>query len=199
MAIQLKIRDIRTGDAQVAEFEGVAAAEAWLRERPRFMEVLGPSRPGAIPSDDEARLREAMRPLDPDERLAQAQQDERNAEAIRKALAGEQDRMRKELEARREANKSADPDRPMVIAWERGGGLHNGDPADDREPTDAVRQAVKAWVAERESWVHSRGQYVVSAQVVVWPGPLPKGVSEDERVQMGGKFDVLYGTPPELN
>lgn len=199
MAIQLKIRDIRTGDARVAEFEGVADAEAWLRERPRFMEVLGPPRHGMIAAADELRLRDAMRPLDPDERLAQAQQDERNAEAIRKALSGEQDRMRKEMEARREANKDADPDRPMVIAWERGKPAYNADPADDREPTQAVHDAVKAWVIERESWVHSRGQYVVSAQVVVWPGPLPKGTSEEERVQMGGKFEVLAGTPPELN
>ncbi len=199
MAIQLKIRDIRTGDGKVAEFESVDDAEAWLRNRPQFVDVLGPSHPGAIAPADEARLRQALRPFDAEEQAAQAQQEERDAEAIRKALAGEQERMRKELEARREANKDADPDRPMVIAWERGGGLHNGDPADDREPTDAVRQAVKAWVAERETWVHSRGQYVASAQVVVWPGPLPKGTSEEERVQMGGKFDVLYGTPPELN
>ena len=199
MAIQLKIRDVRTGDARVAEFESVGDAEAWLRERPRFMEVLGPPRQGMIAPADELRLREAMRPLDDDERMAQAQQDERNAEAIRKALLGEQERMRKEMEARREANRDADPDRPMVIAWERGKGLYNADPVDEREPTKAVHEAVKAWVAERDTWVHPRGQYVVSAQVVVWPGPLPKGVSEDERVQAGGKFEVLYGTPPELN
>lgn len=199
MAIELKIRDIRTGDAQVAEFESVAAAEQWLRERPRFVEVLGPPRHGTIAAADEIRLREAIRPLDAEERMAQVQQDERNAEAIRKALAGEQERMRKEVEARREANRDADPDRPMVIAWERGKGLLNADPADDRTPTQAIHDAVKAWVAERNTWVHSRGQYVVSAQVVVWPGPLPKGTGEDERVQVGGKFEVLYGTPPELN
>lgn len=199
MTIQLKIRDIRTGDAQVAEFAGVDDAEAWLRERPRFMEVLGPARQGSIAAADELRLRGAMRPLDAEEHLAQAQQDERNAEVIRKALAGEQERMRQEMEARREANRSADPNRPMVIAWERGKGLLNADPADDRTPTDAVHRAVEAWVAERGTWVHSRGQYVVSAQVVVWPGPLPTGTGEDERVQMGGKFEVLYGTPPELN
>jgi hypothetical protein len=199
MTIALKIRDIRTGDARVAEFESVDDAEAWLRERPRFIEVLGPPRPGSIPADDEQRLRSAMRPLDAEEHRAQAQQDERNAEAIRKALAGEEERMRKEFEARRVQNRSADPDRPMVIAWERGKGLANADPADDRTPTAKVYEAVKAWVAERDSWVHPRGQYVFSAQVVVWPGPLPAGTGEDERVQPGGRFDVLSGTPPELN
>lgn len=199
MAIQLKVRDIRTGAANVVEFESVDETEAWLRARPRFVDVLGPSHPGAIAPDDEARLRQALRPFDDEEHAAQAQQDERDAEVIRKAIAVEQDRMRQEIEARREANKHADPDRPMVIAWERGKGLLNADGADDREPTKAVYEAVKAWVAERDTWVHPRGQYVVSAQVVVWPGPLPKGVSEEERVQMGGKFEVLHGTPPELN
>jgi hypothetical protein len=200
MAIQLKVRDIRTGAGKVAEFESVDEAEAWLRDRPRFVDVLGPSHPGAIPSADEARLRQALRPFDDEEHAAQAQQDERDAEVIRKALAVDQERMLKEIEARREANKDADPDRLMTVSWERGSGsLENSDPADDRVPNDTVRKAVEAWVAERDTWVHSRGQYVVSANVVVWPGPLPKGVGEDERVQMGGKFEVLYGTPPELN
>jgi len=199
MTIELKVRDIRTGEARVAEFASVDDAEAWLRERPRFTEVLGPPRPGTIAAADEIRLRQSIRPLDAEERLAQAQQDERSAEAIRKALAGEQERMRKELEARREANRSADPDRPMAVSWERGQGIANADPADDRTPTDAVHRAVAAWVAERDTWVHPRGQYLVSAQVVVWPGPLPQGTTEDERVQPGGRFEVLYGTPPELN
>lgn len=198
MAIQLKIRDIRTGDAQVAEFEGVGDAETWLRERPRFVEVLGPASHGAIEPGDEIRLREAMRPLDDEERLAQAKQDERNAEAIRKAMAAEQERMRKEMESRRAANRDADPNRAMVVSFERGKGTRNADPGDDREVPEVVRKAVLAWVAERDTWVHARGQYVVNAQVVVWPGPVPGG-SEDERVQAGGQFNVLAGTAPELS
>jgi hypothetical protein len=199
LAIKLKIRDIRTGAGKVAEFESVDECEAWLRARPQFVDVLGPSHPGAIPSADEARLRQALRPFDAEEQAAQAQQDERDAEAIREVLAGEQEKMRKEIEARREANRDADPNRPMAVSWERGGSFENSDPADDREPNEVMRKAVQAWVAERDTWVHPRGQYVVSASVVVWPGELPKGVGEDERVQMGGKFEVLYGTPPELN
>lgn len=198
MAIQLKIRDIRTGDAQVAEFESVGDAETWLRERPRFVEVLGPASHGAIAPGDETRLREAMRPLDEEERLAQAKQDERNAEAIRKAMASEQERMRKEMESRRVANRDADPNRVMVVSFERGKGMRNADPGDDREVPEVVRKAVLAWVAERDTWVHSRGQYVVNAQVVVWPGPVPGG-DEDERVQAGGQFNVLVGTAPELS
>ncbi len=199
MAIELKVRDMHTGNARVTAFETVDEAEAWLRARPAFTEVLGPSRPGAIAPADEQRLRAAMRPLDDEERKAEAEQDARNAEVIRKALAGEEERMRKEIEARREQNRTADPNRPMMVSWERGKGLYNSDPADDRKPTQAIHDALKAWVAERDTWVHPRGQYIISAQVVVWPGPLPPGTDEDERVQMGGKFEVLYGTPPELN
>jgi hypothetical protein len=198
MAIQLKIRDIRTGDAQVAEFEGVGDAETWLRARPRFVEVLGPASHGAIAAGDELRLREAMRPLDDEERVAQAKQDERNAEAIRKAMASEQERMRKEMESRRVANRDADPNRAMVVSFERGKDMRNADPGDDREVTAVVRKAVLAWVAERDTWVHARGQYVVNAQVVVWPGPVPGG-NEDDRVQAGGQFNVLAGTAPELS
>lgn len=198
MAIELKIRDIRTGEAQVAEFQSVGDAETWLRERPRFTEVLGPPRHGAIDAGDETRLRDAMRPLDEEERAAQAQQDLRNAEAIRKAMAGEQERMRQDAEARREANRDADPNRPMAVSFERREGMHNADPADDRAVPEIVRKAVLAWVAERDTWVHARGQYVVNAQVVVWPGPVPGG-NEDDRVHAGGQFNVLAGTPPELS
>jgi len=196
MAIELKIRDIRTGVAQVAEFESVGDAATWLRERPPFVEVLGPPRQGAIAADDEARLRDAMRPLDDEERAAQGAQDERDAAAMRQVLEAQQERTKQEMETRREAVANADPDRPIAVAFERGKGMHNADSIDERPITDVARTAVLAWVAERDSWVHSRGQYVVSAQLAVWPGPIPGG-NEDERVQVGGRFEVLSGSPPD--
>ncbi|MCH9681483.1 MAG: hypothetical protein K0V04_08625 [Deltaproteobacteria bacterium] len=198
MAVELKIRDIRTGNAQVAEFENIDDAEAWLRERPPFVEVLGPPRHGAIAAKDEMRLRDAMRPLDEQERAAQTKQDERDAEAMRNILSAQQDRMKQEMEARREAVKDADPNRPLHIAFERGKEMRNADPIDDRPVTEAARKAVLAWVAERDTWVHARGQYVNDAQVVVWPGPIPSG-NEEDRVEQGGQFNVLAGTAPELN
>jgi hypothetical protein len=198
MPVQLKIRDIRTGKAQVAEFESIGDAETWLRERPPFVEVMGPPSQGAIAPDDEIRLRDAIRPLDDEEKAAQTQQDERDAAAMRDMLAKEQDRMKQQMQTQREAMRNADPDRLMPIAWERGKGCHNADPADDRPVTEAVKHAVQAWVKERDGWVHARGQYLVDAMVTAWPGPIPSG-NEDERVQAGGKFNVLAGTPPELN
>ena len=55
---------------------------------------------------------------------------------------------------------------------------------------------VEAWVAERNSWVHRRGQYLVDAQLLVWPGPVPSG-DEADRIEQGGQFNVLFGDPDE--
>ncbi|HLT40057.1 MAG TPA: hypothetical protein VK034_27440, partial [Enhygromyxa sp.] len=150
----------------------------------------------AIAAADESRMRKAMRPLDKEEKAAQATQDERDAALMRDALAKEQARAREQMEARREENCSADPNRQMHVTWERGKGCRNGDPADPREVNEVVRAAVEAWVAERDSWVHRRGQYLVDAQLLVWPGPVPGG-DEGDRIEPGGQFNVLFGDPDE--
>lgn len=194
MAVQLKIRDIRTGKAQIAEFESVDDTLTWLASRPRFIEVLGPPERGAIADDDEKRMRRAMRPLDKQERAAQATQDERDNAIMREALAREQARAREQIEAMREQNRSADPNRQMHITWERGKGCRNADPSDEREVSEAARAAVEAWIAERNTWVHPRGQTLVDAQLIVWPGPVPGG-DEDDRIERGGQFSVLADDP----
>lgn len=198
MPIEFKIRDIRTGDAQVAELPDLDQAEAWLRERPQFIQIVGLVNEGSMTRGEEARLKEAMRPFDDDEKAFVAEQDRRDAEAIARQMAREQEMAEQRMAAQREANRSADPNRPMQINWEKDKGCRNSDQTDERPVTDQVIQAVAAWVAERNSWVHSRGQYLINAQMVVYPGKLPEGVSEDERVQPGGQFNVLAGTP-EMN
>ncbi|HLT35849.1 MAG TPA: hypothetical protein VK034_06175, partial [Enhygromyxa sp.] len=102
MAVQLKIRDLQTGKAQIAEFERVDDAVTWLAERPRFVEVLGPPQRSSIAAADEQRMRAAMRPLDDEERAAVAAQDRRDAEALRDAMAREQARAQEQIEAFRE-------------------------------------------------------------------------------------------------
>jgi hypothetical protein len=194
VVVQLKIRDIKTGQAQIAEFEHLADAVTWLSERPRFVEVLGPTQQTSLSAAEERRLREAMRPLDDAERLAQVEQTKRDAEAVREQMAGEQARAREQLEAQRELNRNADPNRQMHVVWERGKGCRNGDPTDEREVSGAARKAVEAWVAVRETWVHPRGQYVVDANLLVWPGPVPSG-DDDDRIEAGGQFNVLFGDP----
>ncbi|PRP99932.1 hypothetical protein [Enhygromyxa salina] len=196
MAVQLKIRDIQTGQAQLAEFDSVEDTLTWLAARPRFIEVLGPAQRSSFSVEDEQRLRAAMRPLDADEKAAQARQDERDAAAMREQADQEQARAREELAAMREHNRHADPNRVMQVAWERGKGCRNADPADDREVSAAAVTAVEAWVAERDTWVHPRGQYVADAMVEVWPGPVPGG-DEADRVERGGQFNAVLGDPPE--
>ncbi|MFO7567162.1 MAG: hypothetical protein R6X02_31240 [Enhygromyxa sp.] len=194
MLVQLKIRDLQTGKAQIAEFEGVDDALTWLAERPRFVEVLGPPQRSSITPADEQRMRAAMRALDEQERAAVAAQDQRDAEALRTALAREQARAQEQIEALRERQRDADPNRPMQVVWERGVGCRNADPADPRELNETVRAAVDAWIAERNSWVHRRGQYLVDAHLQVWPGPVPSG-DEADRIEPGGQFNVLFGDP----
>jgi hypothetical protein len=196
MRVQLKIRDLQTGQAQIAEFESVDDAVTWLGHRPRFVEVLGPPQRSSITPADEQRMRTAMRALDDDERAAVAAQDLRDAEALRSALAREQARAEEQIEALRERQRDADPNRPMQIVWERGAGCRNADPADPREVNETVRAAVEAWVAERNSWVHPRGQYLVDAHLLVWPGPVPGG-DEADRIEAGGQFNALFGEPDE--
>jgi hypothetical protein len=196
VAVQLKIRDIKSGEARIAEFESIEDAVTWLTARPRFIDVLGPPQRDSISPADEQRLRAAMRPLDEQERAAVAEQDQRDAEALRAAMRREQARAQAQMESMREQNRDADPNRPMHIAWERGHGCRNADPADPREVTELARAAVEAWVAERNTWVHRRGQYLVDAQLVVWPGPIPSG-DEDDRIEQGGQFNVLFGDPDE--
>jgi hypothetical protein len=192
MALQLKIRELRSGKAQIAEFERIEDAVTWLQTRPRFVEVLGPPQRDSISPADEQRLRAAMRPLDDEERAAMGDQDRRDAETLRAVMAKEQARAQAQIESMRAENRDADPNRPMQIAWAREHGCRNADPADPREVTELVRTAVDAWVAERNTWVHRRGQYLVDAQLVVWPGPVPSG-DESDRIEQGGHFNVLFG------
>jgi hypothetical protein len=196
MPVQLKIRDIRTGKAQIAEWQGLDDCITWLTDRPPFIEVLGPPQREMIAAADEQRMRAAMRPLDDAERAAQIGQDQRDAEAVRAAVAGHQARAEAQIASLRERNALADPDRPLEVVWERGPGCRNADPADPREVTEPARLAVEAWVSERETWVHPRGQYLVDAHVVVWPGPIPGG-DEADRIEPGGQFNALFGSPDD--
>ena len=193
MAVELQIREIRTAETKVAAFETVADAETWLRERPAFVEVLGPTRSSSVSADQSARLRELMRPLDEQELAAKAELERREAEAIDQAKALEQQLAEHNEAARRESLRGADPNRPMTVAWELGQGLRHADPADERPIPEVVVTAVEAWVAERNEWIHPRRQYVATAEVVVWPGPVPEG---EERIQPGGQFEPMLGTPP---
>lgn len=181
--IEFNIRDLKTGEVVCAEFPDLATAEIWLAERPAFTQVLRVVT--TVAPETEARLREAMRPLDEKERAVmieaeEAVQAERLAEIAR-------------LQAVKDSTPK-DPNRPMTLQWSLAAGVTLSDASDDREITDIAREAVLAWIAERDTWVEDRGQRVAAASLSVWPGP-PPGGNEADRVVPGGTFVTGSRTP----
>lgn len=185
--ITLKLQDLHSGDTSFREFEDEEATTAFLRERPRFTDVLGVVFEGLSKEQNE-RLKAAMRPLDDEERAAEAalkvaaQKAKETAEATR--------RMEEEAAhaAHRNAMRSADPNRLMEVRYRYDTGIALMDPTDPREVTEEARAAVMEWVAERNEWMETRGQVVGEAKLSLWPGVLPKaGIS---RVQAGSFVPV---------
>lgn len=188
MPIQLRIRNLQTREVGVAAFETDAEAFVWLKARPRFVEVMGMAGQTSVPMDVQERLRTAMRPLDADERIAEREMDL----AIEKEeLERDKEARQKEAEAQekhKEALRTADPERVMEVRWRFDTGMALTDAHDPRPIPDAARDAVLAWIAERNEWVAGRGQTVGECTVKVWPGKLPAG--ESERVREGRFFPV---------
>ncbi len=180
--IEFRIRRLESGDVLVAEFPDVGAAAAWLVERPSMVEVQRMLT--SVDPEVEERLRNAMRPLDEQER---ARMSELEAEADAQRFA-------KMAQAQQQvAPVSNDPNRQMVLRWERAKGLFLADESDDREIPEIVREAVLSWVAERDTWVRERGEQVAAASLSVWPAEVPSG-HESERIIPGGQF--VTGTRP---
>jgi hypothetical protein len=190
--ITLKLKDLKSGETSFGEFEDEEATLAFLKERPRFTDVLGVAF-GGLTTEENARLKAAMRPLDDEERAAEKALVEVEAKAADVARAAR----RKEEEAaravHRESLKNADPNRPMGVRYRYDTGLDLVDADDPREITAEAREAVLAWVAERNEWVESRNQIVGEAKVIVWPGPLPRPGAD--RVQSGTFVPVT--APPK--
>src|SRR5262249_22719349 len=153
MKVTLKLRDLGTGDPAVTELESVEAATAWVRARPRFVEVLGVVFEG-MTREESLRMKEAMRPLDADERgLLDKLEARKAAEIEARDAARAKELEQATLKARAEA-ENADPNRPMQLVYRIATeGLRNVDPHDDRPITEAAFEAVMAFVREREEWV----------------------------------------------
>jgi hypothetical protein len=184
--IEMKVRRMDTGETLVAELGSFADAVAWLEERPEGTEVLGVLSKDLSPEQHQA-LRASLRPYSASERRLIAAADRRAGEAIAARLAEETKLAARRMREHAEAQRRADPNRPMDLRWDLTEGLSKADPYDPREITDAVKQAVVAWVAERGTWVEGRGQQVVEATLQAYPGPVPGG-DEADRVVPGGQF-----------
>ncbi len=185
--VMLRTRDLNSGNPDTEEFEGVDKAIAWLTRRPAMVEVLGVVFEG-ITKDENERMKAAMRPLDVEEKakvdaLDAAERKVREDRAAARKLEAEA-----EVARAREAAKTADPARPMEVAYRYDSdALKKTDGMDEREITDAVREAAKAWVAERNEWVEGRGQVVGEAKITIYPGEVPKG---QDRVVTGSFVPV---------
>jgi hypothetical protein len=188
VAFKLRIRNLQTRESGVVAFETEPDAALWLKDRPRFVEVLGVAGQTAIPMDLQERLRAILRPLDEDERLAV-----RELELVieKEDLERQTEARKRDIEAAQkhaEAMRTGDPERLMEIHWRFDKGMNLTDPVDPRSITDAAREAVLAWIAERNEWVAGRGQCVGECTVKVWPGKMPAGA--EERVKEGRFFPV---------
>lgn len=191
--LDLRLRNLENAELLIASFENEDDAETWLTDRPPMMEVIGVIAESSDPALH-LRLRQAVRPLDPDEAEVVRRMDAEDAVARAEQEAEHARRAEAEAEAHREAMRTADPDRPLQVTWTPKGGFSSMDPWDEREITEAAREAVLAWVKEREEWVADRGQVIGEAVVTVWPGPVPPGES---RVQRGGRFVPVAREPAQ--
>jgi hypothetical protein len=184
--IDLRIRDLRTGDERSVAFESVEAARAWLLARPPFVEGLGVATHGLEPEVSLA-LKGAMRPLEEDERRAVAALDAARDEARATKEREERAVALVAAEAHKKAMREGDPNRPLQLHWTYDGGMTLTDAADPRPISDAARDALLAWIKERNEWVHDRGQIVGEVTAAVWPNAVPAG---KDRVQQGSFFPV---------
>ena len=181
--IKLRIRNLKTREVGVVEHEAEADAAVWLKARPAYVDVLGAAGQTPIPMDVQERLRAIMRPLNEDERLAVR---EIELAVEKEDLERQTAARRRDLEAAQkhaEEMRTGDPERLMEIHWRFDKGMNLTDPVDPRQITDAAREAVLAWIAERNEWVAGRGQCVGECTLKVWPGKLPAGA--EERVKEG--------------
>ncbi len=183
MKFDLQLRDLKTGNTSRKTFESVDEAKAWLADRPRYTDVMGIAS-HHVPRETSDELRAAMKPLDDEEKALDDALREAREKAVEQAA---QERARAEAaEAARHmaAQASADPKRPMELRWTYKDGLSIADAADTREIPQVVREAVDAWVAERNTWVESRNQVVGDARLRAWPSDIPEGKG-DERILSG--------------
>ncbi len=190
--ITLKLQDLQSGQTSFHELPDEETALAYLKDRPRFTDVLGVVFEG-LSREQNSRLKAAVKPLDDEERAAEARL---KAAAMKASEEAEALRMMEEEAAQaahRAALKTADPNRVMDVRYRFDSGIALIDPNDLRVIPPEALAAIEAWITERNEWVESRGQVVGEAKMQVWPGPLPRAGMD--RIQ-GGSF-IPVAAPPK--
>ncbi len=194
MKIDLQTRDLKSGERAAKTFESADAAKKWLLDRPKYTEVLGLAT-DHIPTGTGTELGAAMRPLDAEEKLLEAQLAAAEDAAAEKRAIERQKKELAEAEKQRAELKDADPNRPLDLRYLHNRGIALVEQDDTRAISDEVKEAVAAWINERNEWVASRDQIVGDARIQVWPGPLPAG--KTERIITGSFVPVTAPKKPE--
>ncbi len=189
--VTLRLRGLEDGEGKVTEQGSIEEAIAWLEKRPRFVEVLGVVFEG-ISRDDNDRMKTAMRPLDDEEREKVRLLDEKDAAAREKAAEARRRETEAATERMRQEAKTASPNRPMELRYRFDEPeLSKTDQYDDRAVSDAAKEAVRAWVEERQEWVRDRGQTIGEAKVTLYPNEVPE--KKDRVIQ--GTFIPVAAAP----
>ena len=176
--LELKIRRLETDEVLVAEFDTIDDALTWLAQRPPLVEVVR-----VVTEVDEAtetKLRQAMRPLDDDERTFLDKKDFEREMDRREQL------QRLQAEATGQASATtatADAARPMALMFVRGQGLTKTEADDDRDIPEAARRVIDHWLRERDGWLHERRQHLAKATFSVWPASVPSGNESDRIIE----------------
>ena len=193
--LDLRVRDLNSGVSSLVSFDSEEAATTWLVARPKFIEVLGVA---TLELDHASsnRLKASLRPLDPEEKLLERRLDAAIQAVTREREEEKNRREREASDAHRVAMRGADPNRLMEVHWTFNAEMTLTDQADERPISHEVKDAVTAWVRERDEWVKDRGQVVGDAKVTVWPGPIPAS-DGGERVKRGTFIPVTAAAPPD--
>jgi hypothetical protein len=186
--LDLQVRDLQSGDRSQKMFESADDAKVWLKDRPKFTEVLGVASHNVARDVSDA-LKACLRPLDEEEKLLVRQLDAAADDLLREAAKARRKKELAEVEKHRAELVNADPNRPLELRFVFNRGVANAIPGDPRDPTEEAIAAVMEWVEERNEWVRGRGQVVGDAKLQVWPGPIPEGKG-DKRVISGSFIPV---------
>lgn len=182
--LTLKLQNLNSGETSFHELESEEAAIVFLKNRPRFVDILGVVFEGLTPEQNN-RLKAAMRPLEEDELAAEKKLEDAKAKAKAAAEAAREREAMESMKAHQASMKNLGPDAPMEVRYRYDVGIVPVDPADTRVLSEELRGLIMAWVAERNEWVESRNQVVGEAKLTVYPGALPRPGMD--RVQ-GGSF-----------
>lgn len=190
MKIDLKVRQMKTGESFIATLDNIDDACTWLKDRPEFMEIVTLISQDLSPAQ-KGRLRDAMRPYDKEELAFQAEAREAEEKAAQERMEAEQAEWERRQKEHIAAELKADPNRVMAIRWHEDIGFKAADQHDPREIPEVTQKAIMAWVEERNGWVAAKGHYVCEAHVEAYLGEVPEG---QERIT-GGQF---FARPKEM-